>query len=79
LDDMTTSSHRLLLRPAEVADALGLGRTKVYTLLAQGDLPSVRIGGAVRVPVDALRLWVERHAGPTEQATRGARTDDTTP
>jgi len=51
---------RLLLRPSEVADALALGRTTVYAMLQRGELPMVRIGSAVRVPIDALRGWIER-------------------
>ena len=45
---------RLLLRPVEAAEAIGIGRSKVYELLASGDLPSIRVGGSVRVPVAAL-------------------------
>ena len=51
---------RLLLRPAEAAEAIGIGRSKVYELLASGDLPSIRIGGVIRVPVTALHAWIER-------------------
>jgi excisionase family DNA binding protein len=51
---------RLLLRPLEAAEAIGIGRSKVYELLASGELPSVRVGSSVRVPVDALREWVTR-------------------
>ena len=29
---------RLLLRPAEAAETIGIGRSKVYELLASGDL-----------------------------------------
>lgn len=53
------SSQRLLLRVSEVAKALGLGRTKVYELIAAGELPVIRLGRAVRVPVTALQRWVE--------------------
>jgi excisionase family DNA binding protein len=49
---------RLMLRPTEAAEAIGIGRSKIYELLAGGDLPSVRIGGSIRVPVDALRAWI---------------------
>jgi len=50
---------KLLLKPAEAAEAIGVGRSKVYELLASGDLPSVRIGASIRIPVDRLRLWIE--------------------
>ena len=53
------SSQRLLLRVPEVAKALGLGRTKVYELIAAGELPVIRLGRAVRVSVTALQKWVE--------------------
>lgn len=52
--------ERLLLRPLEVANSIGIGRSKVYELLASGELPSIRIGGSVRVPLDALRAWIDR-------------------
>jgi excisionase family DNA binding protein len=51
---------KLLLRPVEAAEAIGISRTKIYELLASGDLPSVRIGASVRVPVEALRAWIAR-------------------
>ena len=50
---------KLLLRPPEVAEALGIGRSKVYELLAQGTLPLVRVGRSIRVPAVELRRWVE--------------------
>jgi excisionase family DNA binding protein len=51
---------KLLLRPTEAAEAIGIGRSKVYELLASAELPSIRIGGSVRVPVDALRKWIDQ-------------------
>ena len=52
--------ERLLLRPLEAADSVGIGRSKKYELLANGKIPSVRIGGVIRVPVDRLKQWVEK-------------------
>jgi excisionase family DNA binding protein len=51
---------RLLYRPSEVGEALGICRSKAYELIASGEIPSIRIGGCVRVPVDKLREWIER-------------------
>ena len=62
----------LLLRAEEVAEALGLGRSKVYELMASGELPTVRIGRAVRVPAEALRDWVA--ARISDGAMRGSGT-----
>ena len=57
---------QLLLRPEEVQEALGLGRSKTYELIASGQLPVVRIGRCVRVPAAGLRRWVERQANSGE-------------
>jgi excisionase family DNA binding protein len=51
---------KLLLRASEVASALGVSRAAAYQIMASGMLPVVRIGRAVRVPVQALAEWVER-------------------
>jgi excisionase family DNA binding protein len=51
--------NKLLLRPNEAADAMGVSRSKAYALISSGAIPSIRIGGSVRVPVDALRTWIE--------------------
>lgn len=61
---------RIALRPAEAAEAIGIGRSKVYELLASGELPSIRIGGSVRVPVDALRAWIDRQLTERTEAGR---------
>ena len=44
--------EKLLLRPVEAAEVIGIGRSKVYELLSSGELPSIRVGASVRVPVD---------------------------
>jgi excisionase family DNA binding protein len=53
-------SERLMLRPSEAAEAIGISRSKAYQLIAEGQIPSVRVGGCVRVPVAALRDWINR-------------------
>jgi excisionase family DNA binding protein len=52
--------ERLMLRVTETADAIGVSRSKAYELIASGEIPSVRVGGCLRVPVDALRAWIAR-------------------
>ena len=49
----------LLLTPEEAARALRVGRNKVYELIASGELPSVKLGRCRRIPVDALRQFVD--------------------
>ena len=48
----------VLLRPVEVAGILGIGRTKVFTMIARNELPVLRIGKAVRIPKDLLEDWL---------------------
>ena len=49
-----------MLRPSEAAEALGVSRSKAYELIASGEIPSVHVGGCLRVPLDALRAWIDR-------------------
>jgi excisionase family DNA binding protein len=53
-------ADRLALRPAEAARALGISERTLRSLLPQ--LPVVRAGGAVLIPVDALRGWLRDRA-----------------
>jgi len=53
-------TDRLALRPKEAAAVLGLSERTFRSLLPS--LPHVRTGGAVLIPVDALRRWLEERA-----------------
>ena len=59
--DMTETVElgRLLLRPEEVAKALGIGRTTVFELIRSGELRSVKIGKSRRIPAEAVREYVD--------------------
>jgi excisionase family DNA binding protein len=52
-------SDKLLYTVPEAADALSLGDSKTWELIAAGELESVRIGRARRVPRDSLDRYVE--------------------
>ena len=69
--------EKLLLRPNEAAELLGVGRSTIYALLASGDVPSVRVGRSVRLPLEALRQWVAARAAgklpDTEAPREGGR------
>ena len=58
---------KVLLRPTEAAEVMGIGRSKVYQLIASGDLPAIRIGASVRVPVTALEAWIARQLAEVVQ------------
>lgn len=48
----------LLLKPEQVQEMTGWGRTKVYELIKNSSLPVVRQGRGVRIPFDALQNWI---------------------
>jgi excisionase family DNA binding protein len=58
--DDRTSVTPLLLGVREAADALGIGRSTLYELIAAGEIEIVHIGRSARVPVAALHDFVER-------------------
>ena len=61
--------ERLLLSPSEVAELLGIGRSRVYEFLAAGTLPSIRLGRSIRIPVEHLREWIAQRAAGGEVVT----------
>ena len=63
-------ADRLLLDSREVGEILGIGRTKVFEMMARAEIPVVRIGRLVRVPRPALLAWIDERTGPSEGARR---------
>ena len=58
----------------EAATALGIGRSAGYEAARRGELPTIRIGRRVLVPVVALeKILAEAHGDPKEGEC-GART-----
>ena len=49
----------MLLRPEEAGRMLGFSRSKVYGMLAAGELPSIRAGKSIRIPRGALERWID--------------------
>jgi excisionase family DNA binding protein len=43
-----------------VADRLGVSTATIYKLLAQGNLPHIRVSNAIRVALDDLAAFVAR-------------------
>lgn len=60
--------EKLLLKPLEAAQILGIGRSLIYELIARNEIPSVRLGRCLRVPAESLQQWlkeqeIKRHNG----------------
>lgn len=55
---------RATLTVPEVGGLLGMSRDHIYAAVARGDLPSLRVGNLIRVPVPALLTMLgERQEG----------------
>lgn len=50
-----------LITVEDTADRLSICRTKVYELIAQQELPTIKIGRSRRVSMDDLRTFVAQH------------------
>ena len=50
----------LLLTPVEAARRLSIARSTLYQLVLTRQVESVKIGRCRRIPLDALRAYVER-------------------
>jgi len=62
-------NDRLLLRPEEAAELTGLGRTTIYELMRSGELRSINVGRARRIPRVELERWVsERMEAADDEA-----------
>jgi len=59
-----------LLKMKEVADRLGVSVSFAYILTKRGDLPTVRLGTAVRVRAEDLERYVKEKAALNEQPSK---------
>jgi excisionase family DNA binding protein len=60
---MDTQQHEYLKVP-EVATVLRIARSRAYELVADGKIPSVRIGCSIRVNRRELDRWLEEQRQP---------------
>jgi excisionase family DNA binding protein len=59
-EDSTVNTTKYLWRVEEVAELLGICRSRVFGLMNAGELASVKIGSSRRVPDQAVRDYVAR-------------------
>ena len=52
---------KLLLKPSEAAQILGIGRSLAYEMIARKEIPSLRLGRCIRVPKMALENWINSY------------------
>lgn len=67
-----TESTPLLLRIEEAAKRLGIGRTKMYSLVMSGEIESVPVGRLRRIPAECLQEYVQRLRDQAHRSTSTA-------
>lgn len=60
--------EKLLLCPEEVAELLGVCRSRIYDLMRKRELLSVQIGKSRRIPVAAVHAYVARLSADADAA-----------
>lgn len=58
LGEESQTESKLLLTVPEVAQRLSLGRSFVYQLVMKGEIRSIKVGRARRIPVTALEQFI---------------------
>lgn len=53
-----TQVEKAFYSPSEVRSILGVQQAKVYELLENGTIPSMRIGSRWKIPKEALMEWI---------------------
>jgi excisionase family DNA binding protein len=51
--------ENLMLRPAEAAELIGVGRTTFYKLVKAKEVPTCLLGKSIRIPLAPFRKWAE--------------------
>jgi len=54
-----------LLRASQVAEILNISRSKVFSLIQRGMIPSVRFGRTVRVRPEDLENFIQQYLSPS--------------
>jgi excisionase family DNA binding protein len=64
---------RLLRVVPDVANLTGFSRAKLYRLMRSGELPTVRIGGSVRIRYQSLLAWMKANESAVRKDALGSR------
>ena len=61
-DNMNQNTTKLVLSPREAAKAFSVREKTLYTRTKKYNIPVIRLGRAVRYPVDGLKAWIEKQS-----------------
>jgi excisionase family DNA binding protein len=57
-DNSSIADGRVAYAVNDLADALGIGRTKLYSEIASGRLQAKKLGSRTLIPADAVRAYL---------------------
>jgi len=60
------------LKPIEACAVLKISKSKLYEALQNGEIPSIRIAGLMRIP----RQWIEARVAEAMHASGGGKGDE---
>lgn len=52
---------KLMLSVPQACEAMEVGKTRLYELIASGSLPVIRWGRNIRIPVKEIEKWIEEN------------------
>lgn len=61
---MTALFDPICVRVNDAARMIGVGRTKLYSLIASGDLQAVKLGKSTRITTLSLQELIKRQTEP---------------
>lgn len=64
--------EKKLLSVKEAATAMNLSRSFLYALVMRGEIPSIKIGRARRIPVSVIDEWIAKQVA---EAAEEAQSD----
>ena len=71
-------ARRGAIKVSDLTELLGVDDKHIYRMAARGQLPSFRIGGAVRFDPQEVANWLRIKYGPTFQAEKKSPSRATT-
>ena len=53
-------NQKLTVRIPQAVEMLGIGRSKIYELIHEGEIEAIKVGSSTLLPIEGLQRFVER-------------------
>ena len=68
--------ERLTVSVKEAAHLLGIGRSAAYEAVRSGEIPSIKIGRRILIPMRAIERMLDTASTKRRESTEGANHDE---